>query len=92
MVVFNSFETFVLCLKFKNLVFIIIQTGITLPLSEDVVRHTNHVTKCIQELWTNIRSSEACKAFVPGATKIRTAVVELTAIFPHVSNYCFPIY
>lgn len=61
-----------------------------LPLSEDVVRHTDHVTKCIQELWTNIRSSEACKAFVPGADKIRTAVVELTAIFPHVSKIvCF---
>lgn len=57
-----------------------------LPLSEDVVRHTDHVTKCLQELWTNIRSSEACKAFVPGAEKIRTAVVELTAIFPHVSK------
>lgn len=51
------------------------------------MRHTDHVTKCLQELWTNIRSSEACKAFVPGAEKIRTAVVELTAIFPHVSNH-----
>ncbi|VVC45781.1 Hypothetical protein CINCED_3A007521 [Cinara cedri] len=60
-----------------------LQAGINLPLSEDIVRHTNHVTKCIQELWTNIRSSEACKAFVPGAEKIRTAVVELTAIFPN---------
>lgn len=55
-------------------------------MSQDVVRHTDYVTKCIQELWTNIRSSEACKAFVPGAEKIRTAVVELTAIFPHVSK------
>lgn len=57
-----------------------------LPLSEDVVRHTDHVTKCMQEFWTHIRSSEACKAFVPGAEKIRTAVVELTAIFPQVSK------
>jgi len=55
-------------------------------LYEDVVRHTAQVTKGIQELWTNIRSSEACKAFVPGTEKIRTAVVELTAIFPHVSK------
>ncbi|XP_060850868.1 ARF GTPase-activating protein GIT2 isoform X2 [Rhopalosiphum padi] len=61
------------------------QTG-SLPLYEDVVRHTAQVTKGIQELWTNIRSSEACKAFVPGTEKIRTAVVELTAIFPHSIN------
>ncbi|XP_050437119.1 ARF GTPase-activating protein GIT2 isoform X2 [Adelges cooleyi] len=62
------------------------QAGFSLPLSEEVIRHTDHVTKCIQELWTNIRSSEACKAFVPGADKIRAAIVELNALFPHGIN------
>ncbi|XP_050533134.1 ARF GTPase-activating protein GIT2 [Daktulosphaira vitifoliae] len=55
----------------------------SVPLSEEVIRHTDHITKCIQELWTNIRSSEACKVFVPGADKIKNSVVELTALFPH---------
>ncbi|XP_066997754.2 ARF GTPase-activating protein GIT2 isoform X3 [Anabrus simplex] len=53
-----------------------------MPLSEEVVRRTDQVTKRIQELWTSMQDPEKRDAFVPCAERIRVAVAELTAIFP----------
>ncbi|XP_073982977.1 ARF GTPase-activating protein GIT1 [Rhodnius prolixus] len=53
-----------------------------LPLSEEVVRRTNLVTKRIQELWSAVKPPESNFVYVPCAERIRVAVAELTAIFP----------
>ncbi|GLH03995.1 Uncharacterized protein GBIM_09792 [Gryllus bimaculatus] len=53
-----------------------------MPLSEEVVRRTDQVTKRIQELWASMQELDRRDAFVPCAERIRVAVAELTAIFP----------
>ncbi|PSN45039.1 ARF GTPase-activating protein GIT2 [Blattella germanica] len=53
-----------------------------LPLTEEVERRTNQVTKRIQELWASMQDLEGRDAFVPCAERIRLAVNELSAIFP----------
>ena len=60
-----------------------------LPPAEEVERHANQVTKCIQELWTTMQDLEKRDAFVPCAERIRSAVAELSAIFPQVNEVCF---
>ncbi|KAF6205510.1 hypothetical protein GE061_019683 [Apolygus lucorum] len=54
-----------------------------MPLAEEVVRRTTLVTKRVQELWAAVRPPEANFVYVPCAERIRVAVAELTAIFPH---------
>lgn len=56
-------------------------SGVGMPLSEEVIRRTDQVTKRIQELWASMQE-ERRDAFVPCAERIRVAVAELTAIFP----------
>lgn len=56
--------------------------GGVMPVSEEVIRRTDQVTKRIQELVVSMQSSAGCDAFVPCAERIRVAVAELTAIFP----------
>lgn len=55
-----------------------------LPPREEVDRRTEQVTKRIQELARAMQDPSHREAFVPCAERIRTAVVELTAIFPQV--------
>lgn len=59
-------------------------TSSLLPPAEEVIRRTDQVTKCIQELWASMQDLEGRDTFVPCADKIRAAVVELSAIFPQV--------
>ncbi|KAJ9596708.1 hypothetical protein L9F63_012266, partial [Diploptera punctata] len=54
----------------------------SLPSIEKVKYHANQVTKGIQELWTTMQDLKRRDSFVPCAERIRTAVVELSAIFP----------
>ncbi|XP_049863652.1 ARF GTPase-activating protein GIT1 isoform X2 [Schistocerca gregaria] len=56
--------------------------GGVMPVSEEVIRRTDQVTKRIQELVVSMQGSAGCDAFVPCAERIRVAVAELTAIFP----------
>lgn len=53
----------------------------TLPRSEDVKLKTDIVTRRIQELWQVMQEHSAKDAFVPGAERIRVAVIELTSLF-----------
>ncbi|KDR18062.1 ARF GTPase-activating protein GIT2 [Zootermopsis nevadensis] len=57
-------------------------TSSVLPLAEEVVRRTDQVTKCIQELWASMQDLEGRDTFIPCAERIRVAVAELSAIFP----------
>ena len=57
----------------------------TLPLSEEVTRRTDHVTRRIQELWLAMQDLSKKDSFVPCAERIRVAVAELTTIFPQVN-------
>jgi len=57
-------------------------TSSILPPAEEVIRRTDQVTKCIQELWASMQDLEGRDTFVPCAEKIRAAVAELSAIFP----------
>jgi len=59
-------------------------TSSILPPAEEVIRRTDQVTKCIQELWASMQDVEGRDTFVPCAEKIRAAVAELSAIFPQV--------
>lgn len=54
-----------------------------MPQSEEVIRRTEQVTKRIQELWSTMQAPDSRHTFVPCAERIRVAVAELTAIFPH---------
>lgn len=54
----------------------------SLPLNEEVKRHTNTVTRRIQELVTGMLDLSASKSFSPYGDQIRGAVDELCAIFP----------
>ncbi|KAK0095721.1 hypothetical protein PV326_007594 [Microctonus aethiopoides] len=54
-----------------------------LPSSDQVTRRTEQVTKRIQELWMAMQDPTHRETFVPCAERIRVAVAELTAIFPH---------
>lgn len=56
----------------------------TLPRSEDVKHQTEIVTRRIQELWQLMQEHSSKDAFVPGAERIRVAVIELTSLFPTV--------
>lgn len=58
----------------------------SLPLSEEVKKRTDLVTRRIQELWSVMQEIPLMKdSFVPCAERIRVAVAELVAIFPNVS-------
>lgn len=61
----------------------------TLPRSEDVKHQTEIVTRRIQELWQVMQEHSSKDAFVPGAERIRVAVIELTSLFPTVTMGCF---
>lgn len=55
----------------------------SLPLNEEVKRHTNIVTRRIQELVTGLMDlSSPNNSFVPYGDQIRLAVDDLCAIFP----------
>lgn len=54
----------------------------SLPLNEEVKRHTNTVTRRIQELVTGMLDLSGSKSFVPYGDQIRNAVDDLCAIFP----------
>lgn len=54
----------------------------SLPLNEEVRRHTNTVTRRIQELVTGMLDLSGNKSFVPYGDQIRNAVNDLCAIFP----------
>lgn len=58
--------------------------GTTLPHSDEVKHRTEIVTRRIQELWSVMQEMSANDVFVPGAERIRAAVIDLTAIFPGV--------
>lgn len=64
--------------------------GITLPHSDEVKHRTEIVTRRIQELWSVMQEMSANDVFVPGAERIRTAVTELTTIFPVVKTLIKP--
>ncbi|XP_063983780.1 ARF GTPase-activating protein GIT2 [Diachasmimorpha longicaudata] len=55
----------------------------SLPSCDEVTRRTEQVTRRIQELWMAMQDPGHREAFVPCAERIRVAVAELTAIFPH---------
>lgn len=54
----------------------------SMPLNEEVKRHTNMVTRRIQELVTGLLELNGNKSFVPYGDQIRHAVSDLCAIFP----------
>ena len=54
----------------------------SMPLNEEVKRHTNLVTRRIQELVTGMLDLSGSKSFVPYGDSIRGAVTDLCAIFP----------
>lgn len=59
--------------------------GVGLPRSENVKQQTEIVTRRIQELWQVMQEQSSKDAFVPGAERIRIAVIELTSLFPTVT-------
>lgn len=56
--------------------------GMSMPLNEEVKRHTNLVTRRIQDLVTGMLDLSGSKSFVPYGDQIRNAVNDLCAIFP----------
>lgn len=58
-----------------------------LPHSDDVKHRTEIVTRRIQELWSVMQEMTSNDVFVPGAERIRTAVTELTSLFPAVIQF-----
>lgn len=54
----------------------------SMPLNEEVKRHTNVVTRRIQELVTGMLDLSGSKSFLPYGDQIRNAVEDLCAIFP----------
>lgn len=58
--------------------------GTNLPHSDEVKHRTEIVTRRIQELWSVMQEMTSNDVFVPGAERIRIAVLELTSIFPTV--------
>lgn len=54
----------------------------SMPLNEEVRRHTNLVTRRIQDLVTGMLDLSGNKSFVPYGDEIRNAVNDLCAIFP----------
>lgn len=58
-----------------------------LPHSEHVKHQTEIVTRRIQELWQVMQEHSSKDEFVPGAERIRIAVVELTSLFPTVDDH-----
>lgn len=54
----------------------------SMPLNEEVKRHTNIVTRRIQELVTGMLDLSGSKSFLPYGDQIRSAVDDLCAIFP----------
>lgn len=60
------------------------QDRINSPELEEVFRKADQVTKRLQELSKTLRSIEYYRGFTPCVENIRSAVADLSAIFPQV--------